>query len=161
MLPEMPEEMRRNLNVPYMVGRCSGEGDALLTATIPIYLKAGLLDGFSSEAFQMVMSGTMARFAPQFDDKFEQIIDEIIETYRDQYISDEKYFFSEIFCKWWGDLMIGLGSVKRVREYSKLNTTFQYEMQLVPRHSHDPEYSGKLQLKPKWSRCDHCDDTCE
>ena len=29
-LPVLPENMTRNINVPYMVGRCSGEGDTLL-----------------------------------------------------------------------------------------------------------------------------------
>ena len=30
-LPVLPENMSRNINVPYMIGRCSGEGDTLLT----------------------------------------------------------------------------------------------------------------------------------
>ena len=28
------------------------------------------------------------------------------------------------------------------------------------RHSYDLEFSGNLKIKPSWSRCDHCDDTC-
>jgi len=92
-------------------------------------------------------------------DQLDDVLEHIIETYKDSCQADEKYFYSEIFCKWWGDLMLGIGPVKRVQEYAKTNVTFQYEMQLVPRHSHDKNFSGKLALKPEWSRCDHCDDT--
>ena len=34
-----------------------------------------------------------------------------------------------------------------------------YEMVHRSAHSYKPEHSGKLRLKPRWSRCDHCDDT--
>ena len=54
------DEMR---NVPYIVGRCTGEGDALLTGTIPIFLKAGLLEGFSREVFEMVLTGCFVSMA--------------------------------------------------------------------------------------------------
>ena len=48
-LPEMPEfrSPEDQRSVPYMIGRCSSEGGALLTATVPIFLKAGLLEGFT------------------------------------------------------------------------------------------------------------------
>ena len=94
-------------NVPYLIGRCSGEGDCLLSATIPIYLKAGLLSGFSKDIFEMVIMGTLQKWAPHCLQ--DNITEEIIEVYKNSVISSEQYFYSEIFCKWFGDLLLGLG----------------------------------------------------
>ena len=85
------------------------------TATIPIYRKAGLLEGFSEPAFEMVMLGTIARMAPHMIEDADSVIKDVIEVYSPLCIAPEKYRFSEIFCKWWGDIMLGIGPVKRVQ----------------------------------------------
>lgn len=159
-LPCLPDNMTPDQlrSVPYMIGRCSGEGDALLTATIPIFLKAGLLQGFSRDIFDMVVIGCFDRMAPHLLEQGDEYLERIIETYRPT-SKEDAYFYSEIFCKWWGDLFLGLGPVFTADRYSQVNETFMYEMIHKSAHSHDPEFSGKLRLKPRWSRCDHCDDT--
>ena len=56
--------------------------------------------------------------------------------------------------------MLGIGPLKRAEEYAEIGgDVFQYELQLIPKHSHDRNFSGNLNLKPEWSRSDHCDDT--
>jgi len=159
-LPVLPEDMTdEKATVPYMLGRCSGEGDALLTATIPMYLKCGLLEGFSKEMFEMVVAGTIQRLAPSCEHESDLFIEKIIETYSHQLRCPEK-MYSEIFCRWWGDLMLGIGPLKRAEEYAERGgDVFQYELQLIPKHSHDRNFAGNLNLKPEWSRSDHCDDT--
>ena len=149
------DEMR---NVPYIVGRCTGEGDALLTGTIPIFLKAGLLEGFSREVFEMVLTGCFVSMAPHCLDEPEVWIQQILETYGES-SAENQYFYSEVFCKWWGDLFLGIGPVVTADRYSKVNETFHFEMTHISKHSHDSDYSGNLKIKPSWSRCDHCDDT--
>ena len=117
------------------LGRCSGEGDALLTATIPIFLKAGLLEGFSRDMFDMVVIGCFYRTTPHLLEQADEYLDRIIETYRPS--SEEGvYFYSEIFCKWWGDLFIGLGPVITADMYSQYNETFAYEMIHRSEHRH-------------------------
>ncbi|CAG5085839.1 Oidioi.mRNA.OKI2018_I69.PAR.g11025.t1.cds [Oikopleura dioica] len=148
-LPVLPEDMTdEEATVPYMLGRCSGEGDALLTATIPMYLKCGLLEGFSKEMFEMVVSGTIDRLAPSCAENVDFYIQRIVDVYSQDLRCPEK-IYSEIFCRWWGDLMLGIGPLKRAEEYSQRGgDVFQYEMQVIPKHSHDPDFSGKLNLKP-------------
>ena len=63
----------------------------------------------------MVMKGTMQRMAPDFVDQAEEVIRDVIEVYSPLCIAPEKYRLSEIFCKWWGDIMLGIGPVKRVQ----------------------------------------------
>lgn len=158
-LPTLPEDCDEPPIIPYMIGKCSGEGDTLLTATIPMYLKCGILEGFSKEMFEMVMTGTIQKMAPHCAEDAEYWIEKVVDTYTKDLLAPDK-MYSEIFCRWWGDLILGIGPVKRAEDYSeKSGITFQYEMQLTPKFSHDSNYSGLLNLKPKWSRCDHCDDT--
>ena len=162
-LPKSPDEMTASelQNTPYMIGRCSGEGDALLTGTIPIFLKAGLHSGFSKEVFEMVLCGCFERMCPDALENPSEWIENILDVYGPT-STDDKYFYSEIFCKWWGDLFLGMGPVVTADQYSEArNEMFMYEMTHRSLHSHDRNYSGKLKLKPRWSGCDHCDDTCK
>ena len=162
-LPKSPDEMSvpELQNTPYMIGRCSGEGDALLTGTIPIFLKAGLHSGFSKEVFEMVLCGCFERMCPDALKNPSEWIENIMDVYGPT-CTDDEYFYSEIFCKWWGDLFLGMGPVVTADQYSEAkNEMFMYEMTHRSLHSHDLNYSGKLKLKPRWSGCDHCDDTCK
>ena len=63
----------------------------------------------------MVMLGTIARMAPHMIEDADSVIKDVIEVYSPLCIAPEKYRFSEIFCKWWGDIMLGIGPVKRVQ----------------------------------------------
>merc|ERR1719187_326109 len=84
-------------------------------------------------------------------------IENIIDVYGPT-STDDKYIYSEIFCKWWGDLFLGMGPVVTADQYSEArNEMFMYEMTHRSLHSHDGNYSGKLKLKPRWSGCDQGD----
>ena len=85
--------------------------------------------------FDMVVIGCFDRMTPHLLEHADEYLDRIIETYRSS-SKEDVYFYSEIFCKWWGDLFIGIGPVITADMYSQYNETFVYEMVHRSEHRH-------------------------
>ena len=81
--------------------------------------------------------------------------DDIIETFDYGYDKSDPHYFTRIWGHWFGEIEIGLGIESRAQRHSA--DAFVYRNCAQPMYSKSEEHAGTLELRPKWSKCDHGD----